>query len=144
MNLPNGLSYAMAAYRSNSNDENLGDIYNELINADFIVPLILPFEAKEGQEIPLDNSTPIQFCILKNADGLKYLLLFTTSDKFDDWSTNPNINYTTLGFQHIVNILKKEEDISGILVDPRDGNMVFERELLFTLEEIDNESGTLN
>lgn len=144
INTPNGLMYSIAAYRSNDSEENLGSMYQELIDSTFIVPVIITPKPVEGEEINLTKDTRFNFYVMKNKDGARYLLIFSCLQSIKDWANTNKPDTVNLAFKDIVNILKKDESIQGILVDPMDGNMVFERELMFTLFEIDNEATELH
>ena len=125
----------MAAYRSNSSDENLGELYQELIDAEFVVPVLIEGEIQIHQ---VRNDTRVNLFTMKNNNGDRYYLVFSSIKEMKDWQVKVPKNTIALTFSDLVSLLNKSPDIRGILVDPMSGNMVFEKELMNTLSEFDS------
>ena len=132
----NNLSMAMAAYRSNSSDENLGILYQELLDAEYVVPVLFEGETQISQ---VRNDTRVNLFTMKNNQGDRYYLVFSAIQEMKDWQVNVPKNTIALNFTDLVNLLEKSPNVKGILIDPLSGNMVFEKELMFTLSEFDSQ-----
>jgi len=133
---PNDLYMAIAAYRSNNSDENLGNLYQGILEAEYLIPVIFdPKPVQSDEKIQLDANTKIHFYTMKNNEEKRYYLAFSDQNQLNTWFQQEKPDTITLNFQDVLKMLVKDMNVSGLLVDPAEGNMVFERELLFALQE---------
>ncbi len=121
------LSYAMAAYRSQNTDENLGKLYNEISCATYHLTI--------GQV----NESTIHFDLMKNGNGDRYLLAFSSLSEVTDFFGKEK-KALSFGLSELIDLIKKDASLCGILVDPKSGNMVFDKELLESIYESVKES----
>ena len=140
----NTLAMAMAAYRSNASDENLGYLYQELLHSTFFVPVIIEQKQYASDVDILKNETHVNLYTMKNGEGARYYLLFSSKETLNEFAQLARKESIQLNFRDLVRLLQKEEAVAGILLDPASGNMVFEKDLIFTLAEIDEEPQDLN
>ena len=119
----NRLQEAILKYRQLEDDDSRAEMYRELYQAEFFLPV-------------LDNSeSQTRFYILKNRAEERYLLAFSSLDKIEAYLGHSSL-CASLRFETICRLLKNDGDLSGILLDPNEGNMVFEKDLFEVLEEI--------
>ncbi len=140
----NTLAMAIAAYRSNTSEENLGYLYRQLLNSTLAIPVIIEQKQFASDAEILKNETHINLYVMKSNTGKRYYLAFSSKENLNAFHNGEMENSIPLNLHDLCRLLHKDERIAGILLDPESGNMVFERELLFTLEEIESEPQQLN
>lgn len=129
----NRLSAAIAAYRSDPSDENLGVLYMELCAASYVVPVI--FEG-DYNDTYVRSDTKVNLFTMKNTQNEKYYLVFSSINNFNSWQADVHKDTISLTFKDLVLLLGRSPHVSGILIDPHEGNMVFDKELMQMLYDI--------
>ena len=127
----NRLQDSIRKYRLLEDDDSRTEMYNALLQADFYVPL--------KEDTSNNTQQKASFYVLKNSLGQRYLLAFSDQDPLRSYFSS-SVSYATFSFVQILTLLKREEDLSGVLLDPQEGNMVFEKDLFEVLDEINSEN----
>lgn len=91
-------------------------------------------EAKEGQADP--EKTQINFMMLSNANGEKFLPAFTNLEEVRKWRKEENLQNVVTNIDNYMSIILSDDDgPKGLVIDPFGSNIILPKQLFETIAE---------
>lgn len=124
-----GLVSAMADFKQQQNQQNEEAMLKEIQAANFIAPIQLRSDLKDSE--PDENGQrQVQASLLAvtNKNGDKFFPAFTDWLEFLKWKNDPEAETMVITFDQYCDILLKQGiEISGIVINPAEANIVMQR-----------------
>ena len=127
----------MNALKENENKDTQSAFVTSALKAQYFTPVdIIGADGKmlEGNgkmEIPKDAK--FNFKLIKNNKGDAFFPLFTDIKEFQKWNKNAKINTIVVNFPQMANLVSKNSETNGLVINPMSQNLIFTRELLDNL-----------
>ena len=127
----------MNAVKANETKETQSAFVTAAIKAKYFTPVDIidatgaPLEGSGKIEIPKDAK--FNFKLLKNQKGEQFFPLFTDINEYQKWNKSDKIKAIVVTFPQMADLVSKQPNTSGFVINPMSQNMIFTRELLDNL-----------
>lgn len=133
------LKQAMGRLKAKNTPQNLNVVLNELTRATFLAPATIdlggrrPLKDANGRVI-LPPDTKLNFLLLSDPAGQKYYMAFTDWTALRRWKAKGEQQTITLRFDDFANMLAKNGEIRGIVVNPFAESLRFESKMILEVK----------
>ncbi len=124
------LKRAIAAYHDSQNNENASKVLSSLLHAHLLVPVIFV------QSIPA-KTQQVSFYVIRNEEGKAFFQAFTDVEEVSAWSKEcaEKEQYMTFDFHYLVDVLRKNPEVGGYVINSNDVPFLINRSMLLQLGE---------
>lgn len=139
------LKKSIEALGAEKTPQKLNTVINELVKSPLLVPAVFDLQGapapKPGPDgrIQLPKNTKISLVMFNTKEGKHYHLAFSDWDAVHDWQKNPGQakyqQIMLMGFDAIINILQKNEDASGLVINPGLHSLRLEKPMLLAIKK---------
>lgn len=151
MNLPirnQHLIEAIQRLREEMTLESEDLLFEAIKEAHFITPVVFeeePMKDSHGNYV-IDEQTKVNFSILRNNQEDIYLPVFTDYQQFEEWfhAMKKPFPIVTTWKMYTTLILKNNEEVKGLVINPRNENMIITRNALQRLKEDDLDDASVD
>ena len=146
-NLDNtNLVEAIRRMKENNTKENQSLMLGEMMKSRFLNPTTLKVQPDENGKVNIPAGTEISFYTITSTEGKKFAMAFTSQAELDKW-IDANIkggapkekftrNAGIMGFMEYAGIiLNNNSDLDGMVINPYNENIVFNKEQMASLRE---------
>lgn len=135
---------AIAAFKEENSPQNLNVIINELVKSPLLAPAQFDLQGapapKPGPDgrIQLPKNTKISLVMLNSKDGKHYYLAFSDWDAVHDWQKKvpqQGRQIMMLHFDDFANMLQKNEEASGLVLNPGESSLRLEANLIASVKK---------
>ena len=159
----------IAAFKENNNPKNLNDILNELVRSPLLAPAVFDLQSRkrrrgkhrteaaapEAQQqvqpapkpeadgrVQLPKETKISLVMVTSPEGKRYYLGFSDWDAVHEWQkAQPKAaqQIILLRFDDYANMIAKNAEASGLVINPGDNSLRLERPLIESVKKTKDE-----
>lgn len=126
---------AMDEMKAARTQQNEVAFVNALKAARFFVPAninkVQQAEANADGTVELKEQPQVRFLLFNNQEGKKYFPLFTDIDEYRKWEKHKEQQLAALSFRDLCQILQKNTDAAGAVINPFGQNIMIPNETLF-------------
>lgn len=134
----------IAAFKEENSPKNLNDILNELVRSPLLAPAVFDLQ---GQPVPqpgpdgrvqLPKNTKISLVMVNSPEEKHYYLGFSDWDAVHEWQAKqPRAaqQIILLRFDDYANMIAKNPDASGLVLNPGDNSLRLERPLIESVKK---------
>ncbi len=137
-----GLVIAMKELKEKNTKEAELRFVSELRKARFLSPAVIQVKNEEGEFVTAvegksdPRNTRVNFMMLSQKDGKKFLPAFTSIDEVRKWRKEENLQNVVSTFDQYLGIITSDENgPDGLVLNPFGENIIMPRELLLKLRE---------
>ena len=135
----------IAAFKAENSPKNLNDILNELVRSPLLAPAIFDLQGQEPPKpspdgrVQLPKDTKISLVMINSPEGKHYYLAFSDWDAVREWQTKQpeqrGRQVIVLRFDDFANMLAKNAEASGLVLNPGDNSLRLERPLIESVKK---------
>ena len=134
----------IAAFKENNNPKNLNDILNELVRSPLLAPAVFDLQGQPAPKpeadgrVQLPKETKISLVMVTSPEGKRYYLGFSDWDAVHEWQkAQPKAaqQIILLRFDDYANMIAKNAEASGLVINPGDNSLRLERPLIESVKK---------
>ena len=134
----------IAAFKENNNPKNLNDILNELVRSPLLAPAVFDLQGQPAPKpeadgrVQLSKETKISLVMVTSPEGKRYYLGFSDWDAVHEWQkAQPKAaqQIILLRFDDYANMIAKNAEASGLVINPGDNSLRLERPLIESVKK---------
>ena len=134
----------IAAFKENNNPKNLNDILNELVRSPLLAPAVFDLQGQPAPKpeadgrVQLPKETKISLVMVTSPEGKRYYLGFSDWDAVHEWQAKqPKAaqQIVLLRFDDYANMIAKNAEASGLVINPGENSLRLETPLLVSLKQ---------
>lgn len=135
------LKAAITRLKGENTPQNLNIVINEMMRTVFMVPAVIdtgktPPKPDANGRIALPKNTKINFMLLTDPQGKRYYMAFTDPQELKKWKTPPKtFQSMMLRFDDFANMLEKNTEIAGLVLNPFGETIRFEAPMVASLKK---------
>ena len=138
----------IAAFKENNNPKNLNDILNELVRSPLLAPAVFDLQGQPAPKpeadgrVHLPKETKISLVMVTSPEGKRYYLGFSDWDAVHEWQkAQPKAaqQIILLRFDDYANMIAKNAEASGLVINPGDNSLRQERPLIESVKKTKDE-----
>ena len=138
----------IAAFKENNNPKNLNDILNELVRSPLLAPAVFDLQGQPAPKpeadgrVQLPKETKISLVMVTSPEGKRYYLGFSDWDAVHEWQkAQPKAaqQIILLRFDDYANMIAKNAEASGLVINPGDNSLRLERPLIESVKKTKDE-----
>lgn len=139
------LKKSIEALGAENTPQKLNTVINELVKSPLLVPAVFDLQGapapKPGPDgrIQLPKNTKISLVMFNTKEGKHYHLAFSDWDAVHDWQKKPGQakyqQIMLMGFDAIINMVQKNADTSGLVINPGVRSLRLEKPLLLSIKK---------
>ena len=138
----------IAAFKAENSPKNLNDILNELVRSPLLAPAVFDLQGqpapKPGPDgrVQLPKDTKISLMMVTSPEGKHYYLGFSDWDAVHEWQkAQPKAaqQIILLRFDDYANMIAKNAEASGLVINPGDNSLRLERPLIESVKKTKDE-----
>ena len=125
----------IAAFKENNNPKNLNDILNELVRSPLLAPAVFDLQGQPAPKPEADGR-------VTSPEGKRYYLGFSDWVAVHEWQkAQPNAaqQIILLRFDDYANMIAKNAEASGLVINPGDNSLRLERPLIESVKKTKDE-----
>lgn len=134
----------IAAFKEDNSPKNLNNILNELVRSPLLAPAVFDLQGQPAPKpdadgrVQLPKDTKISLVMVNSPEGKHYYLAFSDWDAVREWQAKqPKAaqQIILLRFDDYANMIAKNTDASGLVVNPGDNSLRLERPLIESVKK---------
>lgn len=134
----------IAAFKEDNSPKNLNNILNELVRSPLLAPAVFDLQGQPAPKpdadgrVQLPKDTKISLVMVNSPEGKHYYLAFSDWDAVHEWQAKqPKAaqQIILLRFDDYANMIAKNTDASGLVVNPGDNSLRLERPLIESVKK---------
>ena len=134
----------IAAFKENNNPKNLNNILNELVRSPLLAPAVFDLQGQPAPKpeadgrVQLPKETKISLVMVTSPEGKRYYLGFSDWDAVHEWQkAQPKAaqQIILLRFDDYANMIAKNAEASGLVINPGDNSLRLERPLIESVKK---------
>ncbi len=134
----------IAAFKEENSPKNLNDILNELVRSPLLAPAVFDLQGQPAPQpgpdgrVQLPKNTKISLVMVNSPEGKHYYLGFSDWDAVHEWQAKqPRAaqQIILLRFDDYANMIAKNPDASGLVLNPGDNSLRLERPLIESVKK---------
>lgn len=138
------LKKSIEVLRDENSPKNLNAVINELVKSPLLAPAMFDLQGapapKPGPDgrVQLPKNTKISLVMLNTKDGKHYYLAFSDWDAVHEWQKNATAQgrqIMMLRFDDFANMLQKNQEASGIVLNPGENSLRLEAPLIASVKK---------
>ena len=138
----------IAAFKENNNPKNLNNILNELVRSPLLAPAVFDLQGQPAPKpeadgrVQLPKETKISLVMVTSPEGKRYYLGFSDWDAVHEWQkAQPKAaqQIILLRFDDYANMIAKNAEASGLVINPGDNSLRLERPLIESVKKTKDE-----
>ena len=138
----------IAAFKENNNPKKLNDILNELVRSPLLAPAVFDLQGQPAPKpeadgrVQLPKETKISLVMVTSPEGKRYYLGFSDWDAVHEWQkAQPKAaqQIILLRFDDYANMIAKNTEASGLVINPGDNSLRLERPLIESVKKTKDE-----
>ena len=138
----------IAAFKENNNPKNLNNILNELVRSPLLAPAVFDLQGQPAPKpeadgrVQLPKETKISLVMVTSPEGKRYYLGFSDWDAVHEWQKQqPKAaqQIILLRFDDYANMIAKNAEASGLVINPGDNSLRLERPLIESVKKTKDE-----
>lgn len=136
---------AIAAFRKENTPQNLNLVINELIKSPLLTPAVFDLNGapapKPGPDgrLQLPKNTKVSLVMVNSKEGKHYYMAFSDWDEVRDWQKKAGLQkgqqIMVLRFDDFANMMQKNEEASGLVVNPSENSIRLEAPLVQSVKK---------
>lgn len=134
---------AIEAFKNENSPQNLNAVLNELVKSPLLAPAIFDLQGapapKPGPDgrVQLPKNTRISLVMLNSKEGKPYYLAFSDWDAVHEWQkkTTQSRQIIMIRFDDFANMLQKNQEASGLIVNPGENGLRLESPLILSVKK---------
>ena len=141
------LKDAIVALKAENNPKNLNAVLNELVRSPLLAPANFDLQGQSAPtpgpdgRVQLPPNTKINLIMVNSPEGKHYYLGFSDWDAVHAWQKNPEQGRQVimLRFDDFANMVSKNPDASGIVINPGENSLRLEKPLIESVKKTKDE-----
>lgn len=138
------LKKSIAVLRGENSPKNLNAVINELVKSPLLTPALFDLQGapapKPGPDgrVQLPKNAKISMVMLNTKDGKHYYLAFSDWDAVHEWqktAASQGRQIMMLRFDDFANMLQKNKEVSGIILNPGENSLRLEAPLIESVKK---------
>lgn len=138
------LKKSIAVLRGENSPKNLNAVINELVKSPLLTPALFDLQGapapKPGPDgrVQLPKNAKISMVMLNTKDGKHYYLAFSDWDAVHEWQKTAAAQgrqIMMLRFDDFANMLQKNKEVSGIILNPGENSLRLEAPLIESVKK---------
>lgn len=135
------LKAAITKLKGENTPQNLNVVINEMMRTVFMAPAVIDLGGQKPQtdargRIALPKNTKINFLLLTDQRGKRYYMAFTDPQELKKWQKAPkSFQSMMLRFDDFANMLEKNKEAAGLIINPFGENIRFETPMIASLKK---------
>lgn len=138
------LKKSIAVLRGENSPKNLNEVINELVKSPLLTPALFDLQGapapKPGPDgrVQLPKNAKISMVMLNTKDGKHYYLAFSDWDAVHEWqktAASQGRQIMMLRFDDFANMLQKNKEASGIILNPGENSLRLEAPLIESVKK---------
>lgn len=138
------LKKSIAVLRGENSPKNLNAVINELVKSPLLTPALFDLQGapapKPGPDgrVQLPKNAKISLVMLNTKDGKHYYLAFSDWDAVHEWQKTAAAQgrqIMMLRFDDFANMLQKNKEVSGIILNPGENSLRLEAPLIESVKK---------
>lgn len=138
------LKKSIAVLRGENSPKNLNAVINELVKSPLLTPALFDLQGapapKPGSDgrVQLPKNAKISMVMLNTKDGKHYYLAFSDWDAVHEWQKTAAAQgrqIMMLRFDDFANMLQKNKEVSGIILNPGENSLRLEAPLIESVKK---------
>ena len=138
------LKKSIAVLRGENSPQNLNAVINELVKSPLLTPALFDLQGapapKPGPDgrVQLPKNAKISMVMLNTKDGKHYYLAFSDWDAVHEWqktAASQGRQIMMLRFDDFANMLQKNKEASGIILNPGENSLRLEAPLIESVKK---------
>ncbi len=134
----------IAAFKEDNSPKNLNNILNELVRSPLLAPAVFDLQGQPAPKpdadgrVQLPKDTKISLVMVNSPEGKHYYLAFSDWDAVHQWQAKqPKAaqQIILLRFDDYANMIAKNTEASGLVVNPGDNSLRLERPLIESVKK---------
>ena len=134
----------IAAFKEENSPKNLNDILNELVHSPLLAPAVFDLQGQPAPQpgpdgrVQLPKNTKISLVMVNSPEGKHYYLGFSDWDAVHEWQAKQPRDakqIILLRFDDYANMIAKNPDASGLVLNPGDNSLRLERPLIESVKK---------
>lgn len=138
----------IAAFKEDNSPKNLNNILNELVRSPLLAPAVFDLQGQPAPtpdadgRVQLPKNTKISLVMVNSPEGKHYYLAFSDWDAVHEWQAKqPKAaqQIILLRFDDYANMIAKNAEASGLVINPGDNSLRLERPLIESVKKTKDE-----
>ena len=138
----------IAAFKEENSPKHLNDILNELVRSPLLAPAVFDLQGQPAPvpeadgRVQLPKETKISLVMVNSPEGKHYYLGFSDWDAVHEWQAKqPKAaqQIILLRFDDYANVIAKNPEASGLVINPGDNSLRLERPLIESVKKTKDE-----
>lgn len=135
------LKKAIIALKGENNPQNLNNVVNEMMRSVLLAPAALDFggapapKPDASGKVALPKDTKFNLAVVNSPENKRYYMAFTDAKALQKWEKRPAQQANLmLRFDDFANMLAKNKEVSGLVINPFSESIRFESPMIASLK----------